>query len=145
VASDVSQEALEVAAQNVAAYGLGERVKLICGDLMAPFTGSFDIVCANLPYVASGSHLAPEVVAQPAGALYADERGSALITRLLDEAPARLNAGGHVLAELDPSITSSVVDAAKQFAGHRIHRDLAGHERVLEAWSSIPTNSEPSA
>ena len=145
VASDVSQEALEVAAQNVAAYGLGERVKLICGDLMAPFTGSFDIVCANLPYVASGSHLAPEVVAQPAGALYADERGSALITRLLDEAPARLNAGGHVLAELDPSITSSVVDAAKQFAGHRIHRDLAGHERVLEAWSSMPTNSEPSA
>jgi release factor glutamine methyltransferase len=145
VASDVSQDALEVAAQNVAAYGLGERVKLICGDLMAPFTGSFDIVCANLPYVASGTHLAPEVVAQPAVALYADERGSALIARLLDEAPVRLNAGGRVLAELDPSITASVVDAAKQFAGHRIHRDLAGHERVIEAWSSIPTNSEPSA
>ncbi len=112
---------------------------------MAPFTGSFDIVCANLPYVAAGSPLAPEVVAQPAGALYADERGSALIARLLDEAPMHLNAGGRVLAELDPSITSSAVDAAKHFAGHRIHRDLAGHERVLEAWSSIPTNSEHSA
>src|SRR3979409_2436347 len=36
-ASDLSQEALEVAAQNVAAYGLGDRVKLICGALMAPF------------------------------------------------------------------------------------------------------------
>jgi release factor glutamine methyltransferase len=145
VASDVSQDALEVAGQNVAAHGLGERVKLVCGDLMAPFTGSFDIVCANLPYLAAGSPLAPEVVAQPAAALYADQRGSALITRLLDAAPGRLNSGGHVLAELDPSITSSVVEAAKQFAGHRIHRDLAGHERVLEAWSSIPTNSEPSA
>jgi len=135
VASDVAQEALEIAAQNVAAHGLGDRVKLVCGDLMAPFTGSFDIVCANLPYVAAGSSLAPEVVAQPARALYADEQGSALITRLLDEAPARLNPGGRVLAELDPSITSSVVDAAnKQFAGHRIHRDLAGHERVIETW-----------
>jgi len=145
VASDIAKDALEIAAQNVAAHGLGERVKLVCGDLMAPFTGSFDIVCANLPYLAAGSPLAPEVVAQPAGALYADERGSALIARLLDEAPMHLNAGGRVLAELDPSITSSVVDAAKHFAGHRIHRDLAGHERVLEAWSSIPTNSEPSA
>ncbi|GAC1640930.1 MAG: peptide chain release factor N(5)-glutamine methyltransferase [Candidatus Dormibacteraceae bacterium] len=136
VASDVSQDALEVAAQNVAAHGLGDRVKLVCGDLMAPFTGSFDIVCANLPYVAAGSQLAPEVVAQPAGALYADEQGSALITRLLDEAPARLNAGGRVLLELDPSITSIVVDASRrQLIAHRIHRDLAGHERVLEAWS----------
>jgi len=135
VASDVAQDALDVASQNVAAHGLGDRVKLVCGDLMAPFTGSFDIVCANLPYLAAGSRLAPEVVAQPAGALYADENGSALVSRLLDEAPARLNAGGRVLAELDPSITASVVDAAKQFAGHRIHRDLAGHERVIETWS----------
>ena len=136
VASDVSQDALEVAGQNVATHGLGDRVKLVCGDLMAPFTGSFDIVCANLPYVAAGSPLAPEVVAQPAGALYADEQGSALITRLLDEAPARLNAGGRVLLELDPSITSIVVDASRrQLKAHRIHRDLAGHERVLEVWS----------
>jgi len=135
VASDVAQDALDVASQNVAAHGLGDRVKLVCGDLMAPFTGSFDIVCANLPYLAAGSRLAPEVVAQPAGALYADENGSALVSRLLDEAPARLNPGGRVLAEMDPSITAFVVEAAKQFAGHRIHRDLAGHERVIEAWS----------
>jgi release factor glutamine methyltransferase len=146
VASDVSPEALEVAAQNVAAHGLGDRVKLVCGDLMAPFTGSFDIVCANLPYVAAGARLAPEVVAQPAGALYAEEQGSALITRLLDEVPKNLKAGGRVLAELDPSIAAIVVDASRRgLINHRIHRDLAGHERVLEAWSSIPTNSEPSA
>jgi release factor glutamine methyltransferase len=146
VASDVAQDALEVAAQNVSAHGLAGRVQLVCGDLMAPFTGSFDLVCANLPYVASGADLAPGVVAQPAGALYADAHGSALVTRLLDEAPRRLNAGGRVLAELDPSIASVAVDGAnRHFAGHRIHRDLAGHERVLETWSSIPTNSEPSA
>ena len=43
-------------------------------------------------------------------------------------------------------IASFAVAAANRgFAGHRIHCDLAGHERVLEAWSSIPTNSEPSA
>jgi methylase of polypeptide subunit release factors len=146
VASDIAPDALEVAARNVSAHGLAGRIHLVCGDLMAPFTGSFDLVCANLPYVAAGAHLAPEVVAQPAGALYADAQGSALVTRLLDEAPARLNAGGRLLAELDPSIGLVAIDNAnRQFAGHRIHRDLGGHERVLEAWSSTPTNSEPSA
>ena len=146
VASDTSEEALEVAARNVAVHGLGDRVHLVCGDLTAPLSGSFDLVCANLPYVAAGSRLAAEVVAQPAGALYAEAGGSALVTRLLEQAPARLNAGGRVLAELDPSILSLAVSAAsRSFAEHRVHRDLAGHERVIEAWSSIPTNSEPSA
>jgi release factor glutamine methyltransferase len=146
VASDVAADALEVAARNVAAHGLAGRIQLVCGDLMAPFTGSFDLVCANLPYVAAGSDLAAEVVAQPARALFAQAAGSALVTRLLAEAPARLNPGGRALAELDPSIALVAVDfATRNFAGHRIHSDLAGHQRVLEAWSSIPTNSEPSA
>jgi len=136
VASDTSEEALEIAARNVATHALGDRVQLVCGDLMAPLNGSFDLVCANLPYVAAGSRLAAEVVAQPSGALYADADGSALVTKLLDEAPAYMSAGGRILAELDPSILSFVVAAAERgFAGHRVHRDLAGHERVIEAWS----------
>jgi len=146
VASDITTEALEIARRNVESHGLSDRVQLVCGDMMGPFAGSFDLVCANLPYVAVGSNLAPEVVAQPARALYAQVDGSALVTRLLDDTPAHLNAGGRVLAELDPSILSLTLDAAtRNFTGHRIHRDLAGHERVIEAWSSIPTNSEPPA
>jgi len=146
VASDVSPEALEVARRNVDAHGMDGRIQLVCGDLMGQLAGSFDLVCANLPYVAEGSRLAPEVVAQPARALYSDANGSALVTRLLDESPGHLSAGGRVLAELDPSIIAEAVEAAsRKFTGHRIHRDLAGHERVIEAWSSIPTNSEPSA
>jgi release factor glutamine methyltransferase len=146
MASDLSQDALDVAARNVAAHGLAGRVQLVCGDLMAPFVGSFDLVCANLPYVGAGASLPAEVVAQPARALFAEAHGSALVTRLLAEAPAHLNPGGRALAELDPLIASLAVDAASRgFAGHRIHCDLAGHQRVLEAWSSSPTNSEPSA
>jgi len=146
VASDVDPHALEVAAVNVAAHGLGDRVELVCGDLMAPLSGTFDLVCANLPYVAAGSKLAAEVLAQPARALFAEAKGSALVIRLLEEAPARLNPGGRTLTELDPSLVSIAVDGAKRhFAGHRIHSDLAGHQRVLEAWSSLPSSSEASA
>ncbi|HEY1456211.1 MAG TPA: peptide chain release factor N(5)-glutamine methyltransferase [Candidatus Dormibacteraeota bacterium] len=135
-ATDVSREALEVAQRNVARHSLAERVHLSLGDLMEPLRGTFDIVCANLPYVSSTARLALEVMAQPARALYAEAGGAALITRLMEDAPARLNPGAHVLAEVDPSILAAVTQAARRgFAFQRVHRDLGGHERVLEAWS----------
>lgn len=136
-ASDVSRDALEVAARNVATHKVGDRVHLVQGDLMVAMTGQFDLVCANLPYVSAGTSLPAEVTAQPARALYAEDRGAALVTRLLEEAAARLKPGGRVLAELDPSIVSAVSEAAgRGFADrHRILRDLGGHDRVLEAWS----------
>jgi release factor glutamine methyltransferase len=135
-ATDISAEALEVAARNVAKHGLEPRVHLACGDLMEPLEGTFDLVCANLPYLPSTSTLAPEVMAQPRTALYADQGGSELVTRLLAAAPPRLKPGGRVLVELDPSILATVLEAAdRAFTGRRIHQDLGGHERVLEAWS----------
>jgi len=145
-ASDISREALEVAARNVAKHGLTERVHLDCGDLLDPLPGSFDLVCANLPYVAAGAELPVEVKAQPASALYAADGGIALVLRLLEVAPVRLNPGGRLLAEVDPAIASAARDAAgRDFSNLTVHRDLGGRDRVIEAWSSTPTNSEPSA
>ena len=135
-ATDISEEALEVAARNVAKHGLDSRVHLACGDLMEPLEGTFDLVCANLPYLPSTSQLAPEVMAQPHTALYAGRGGSELVTRLLATTPPRLKPGGRVLAEVDPSILSAALEAAdRSFASRRVHHDLGGHERVVEAWS----------
>jgi release factor glutamine methyltransferase len=143
-ASDVSGEALEVASRNVTRHSLNDRVHLACGDLLDPLPGQFDLVCANLPYVAPGTELPVEVTAQPAGALYADQDGAALVLRLVEAAPTRLNPGGRLLVEVSPEIASAITEAtARTFSNHEMHRDLGGHERVIEAWSSIPTNSEP--
>ena len=131
-AGDVSHDALEVAARNVAVHGLDSRVHLVEGDLLDPFPGSFDLICANLPYVCGETELPAEVRAQPAGALYAGEGGAELVNRLLAAMPQRLNPGGRVLLEIDPSIVDSL---AVPFANHRLHKDLGGHVRVLEAWS----------
>ena len=135
-ASDISREALDVAGRNVARHDLGARVHLVCGDLLDPLPGELDMVCANLPYLDPAAHLPAEVTAQPASALYAGQGGQTLVGRLLDEAPARMTPGGRVLAEIDPTIAESMEQlAAQRFAGYRIHRDLGGHVRVLEAWS----------
>ena len=134
-ATDVSAEALAVARRNVARHRLDSRVHLSEGDLLEGVTGTFDVICANLPYVAAGTKLPAEVAAQPARALYAADDGAGVVGRLLTEAPARLTPDGRVLVELDPLIVAAVSDAASRtFNGRRVHRDLAGRERVLETW-----------
>jgi release factor glutamine methyltransferase len=135
-ASDLSDQALEVAARNVAKHSLEQRVHLLCGDLMEPLPGKFDLVCANLPYLSTDAILASEVLAQPSVALYSDGGGANLVVKLLDAAPARLNPEGRAFVELDPAILAAATEAAsKNFGSRRIHNDLGGHERVLEAWS----------
>jgi methylase of polypeptide subunit release factors len=86
--------------------------------------------------VAEGTVLPPEVVAQPAHALFAAEGGAALIRRLLGASPGRLVRGGALLAEIDPSLHDALLGGLEGYAGHRFHRDLGGHLRVLEAWTS---------
>ncbi len=135
-AGDVSGEALEVALRNVSRHGLAERVHLECSDLMQKLPGEFDLVCANLPYVDQAAALPAEVRAQPASALFAGGRGAELVVRLAREAPARLRPGGRLLVEIDPGILEPVLQAmSESFGEHRVHRDLGGHERVVEAWS----------
>jgi methylase of polypeptide subunit release factors len=131
-AGDFSREALDVAGRNVEKHGLRDRVHLVEGDLLAPFAGEFDIICANLPYVCGQADLPAEVRAQPATALFAADGGAALVSRLVAEAPGHLGHGGRLLTEIDPAILPTL---QVPFTNHTVHRDLGGHARVLEAWS----------
>jgi release factor glutamine methyltransferase len=133
-ATDDDPAALEVAERNVRAHGLEERVHLACGDLLDPLPADLDLICANLPYVAEGTVLPAEVMAQPARALFAGDGGVAVINRLLAGAPAKLAKAGEVLVEIDPSFQARLHLAP--YVGHRFHHDLSGRARVLEAWIS---------
>ena len=135
-ACDDDPAALAVAGRNVRAHGLAERVTLLQGDLTAPLPDGLDLVCANLPYVAEDAELPAEVRAQPGHALFAAEGGAALVRRLMGAAPAKLVAGGALLAEIDGSFQEALLGGLEGYAGHRFHRDLGGRLRVLEAWTS---------
>ena len=132
-ATDIDAAALAVAQDNTSRLGLAGRVHLCQQDLLGEGPAEFDLICANLPYVADGADLPAEVTAQPAHALRGGAVGHEVTARLLAQAPSRLLPGGVVLCEIDPSLVAHLAPVAG-FAGWKVHRDLGGHDRVLECW-----------
>jgi len=54
LATDISVEALEVARQNAAALGVGDRVRFVATSGLSGCGGDFDLVVSNPPYISTG-------------------------------------------------------------------------------------------
>jgi len=139
LAIDRSLAALRVASRNVAALCLGQRVKLVAGDLLEPIgptRGPLDLVIANLPYIPTGviGSLEPEVARfEPRDALDGGPDGMAAIRRLIAAAPERLRPRARLMMELGADQAGPVASlmAAEGFTGIEARRDLRGVERYI--------------
>jgi len=121
-ASDASPGAVEVARANAARLGVELAVEVAPG---LP-NGGFDLVLANLPYVAEDemSALAPEILRyEPREALVAGQDGLDSIRELVAQAPR----GTRLALEHAPHQGEAV---RRLLHGGATRRDLAGHERV---------------
>ncbi len=130
-ATDSSPAALELARENAEANDLA--VEFREGDLLAGLDGPFDLVVSNPPYVEAGEldALEPEVRDwEPREALVADGQTE----RLVHDAQ-RVLVGWLVLEvhEARARIVSQDLEAAG-YASVAIVQDLAGRDRVVEAW-----------
>ena len=102
-AVDVSGDALEVAARNIADYGLEDRVRLHRGDLFGPLGGRrYDLIISNPPYVdAEGmADLPRECRAEPKLAFDGGADGIDIVRRILEQAGRHLTAQGGLLCEI---------------------------------------------
>jgi ribosomal protein L3 glutamine methyltransferase len=102
-AVDISRDALDVAARNVAEYGLEGRVTLHRGDLFKPLGARrYDLIVTNPPYVdAQGmAELPRECRAEPKLAFDGGADGLDIVRRILNEAGAHLTPQGGLLCEI---------------------------------------------
>jgi ribosomal protein L3 glutamine methyltransferase len=100
---DISRDALDVAARNIADYGLEDRVTLHRGDLFGPISDKrYDLIISNPPYVdAEGmAELPRECRAEPRLAFEGGADGLDIIRRILDEAGQHLTPQGGLLCEI---------------------------------------------
>lgn len=135
-ASDDSPDALELAAENLAAQRVSGLVTLACTDLLGGAGDLLprpDIVIANLPYVptavvdaASGS-----LAHEPRAALDGGPDGLRLLDRLLAEVPAATRPGATVLLEIGSGQADAVRGIVPAGASVEVLPDLAGVGRVV--------------
>jgi len=142
-AVDVADAVLDVAAYNIRAHGVGDRVKLGIGDLLEAVPEPVDLIVANLPYVPTGRipTLQPEVQKEPALALDGGPDGLDLIRRLLTQAEDKLKPNGIILLEMDPEQITAVQELALQHfpeGSTSVEKDLAGMDRILTIFRVAP-------
>jgi ribosomal protein L3 glutamine methyltransferase len=100
--TDLSADALEVAAINIRTHKLENRISLVQGDLFKPLNGRrFDLILANPPYVAEAEVAAfdPEYRAEPKMAHVAGADGFDLVRKILADAPDHLTDDGLLICE----------------------------------------------
>lgn len=105
-ASDLSADALALAAENVALHGLEGRVRLLEGSLYEPVDGPYDLIVSNPPYVdaADLAAMPDEYRREPPLGLRAGEDGLSLVHDILAGAPAVLAPGGRLVVEVGNSM-----------------------------------------
>lgn len=102
-AVDLSADALEVAARNIADYQFGERVKLIKSDMyQALKKRKYDLIISNPPYVTqeSMSALPQEYRHEPTMALASGKDGLDHVRVILENAAQHLTADGVLVVEV---------------------------------------------
>ena len=135
-AVDNADAVLDVAAYNIRAHNVADRVSLGMGDLLEPIPEPVDLILANLPYVPAGRlpNLQPEIRWEPQQALDGGPEGLDLIERMLKQAPSKLKEHGIVLLELDPEQVPAVEGMAREiFPGAElsVEKDLAQRDRIF--------------
>ncbi|MDO8312779.1 MAG: peptide chain release factor N(5)-glutamine methyltransferase [Sideroxyarcus sp.] len=133
-AVDVSQDALEVAWENVQRLNTG-NVRLLCSDWFSALVSErFDLIVANPPYIAAGdAHLMQgDLRFEPLTALASGADGLDDIRRIISEAPKYLTANGWLLLEhgYDQAGVVRTLLQENGFDAVFSEKDIAGIERV---------------
>jgi ribosomal protein L3 glutamine methyltransferase len=102
-AVELSADAMAVAKKNVADHELGDRVRVLKGDLFKPVKGErYDLIIANPPYVAREvvEAFPAEYAAEPQMAHLGGDDGLDLVRKIIAGAAAHLTPDGGLLCEI---------------------------------------------
>lgn len=134
-ATDLSGDALRVAAQNADRHGVANRVSFRETCYLDNVPGPFDLIVANPPYVRDGdkSALARDVRHEPDVALFGGPDGLRDVAGVLDAAVEKLTAGGWFVMEFGYGQEDDVrrlVEARRALRLDHIRDDLQGIART---------------
>lgn len=145
IATDISPEALDVAAANAARLGVAPRLDLRLSDWFETVDGEFDLIVSNPPYIPSGDRdtLDPDVRDwEPGLALFAGSDGLDAYRRIAEGLASHLSPKGIAIFEFGLGQGPDVAAILERTAGLPVtlRSDLSGRRRFALATNSRPSN-----
>ncbi len=138
--TDISGDALEVAAFNASELGLKNRTNIVCTDLFPEKSEEkYDIVVSNPPYIETNviDTLAPEVKDyEPRLALDGDDDGLKFYRRIIDNVGDYLYSSGYLFLEIGYDQGEAVAELMRangKFHDIEVIKDYSGNDRVVRA------------
>ncbi len=137
IATDISKSALSIAKKNVQKYKVTKKIRLVHGDLLAPWRQKKNrlpiptLIIANLPYLTKNE--LQNVPHEPPEALYGGKLGMALIEKLISQSPNLLPPNGRLLLEISPTQVDAVQYLVEQHLPQKsvfFIKDLGQLDRV---------------
>jgi release factor glutamine methyltransferase len=136
-ATDRSPHAIELARENAARLGAGDRIRFSCADLLdGVHLESLDAVVSNPPYVPGGLlESLPRNVRdfEPHTALDGGPDGLSVVWRLVRQSRDAVKSSGWTFLEIGEDQAGRVVSMMKWvgFESIRVVHDLTGRDRVV--------------
>lgn len=144
IAFDVSEEALQIAEENVESNGA--KVTFVQDDVLNPtsayFTQPVDLVVSNPPYVCDSERAAMEANVldwEPETALFVpDDDPLRFYRQILALAKKQLNPQGQVWFEINERMGEEILSLCHEmgFPKAEILKDFAGKLRFVKSWTS---------
>lgn len=146
-ATDISKDALELAAENAERHKIEDRIELILGDLSQPLEdrdlqNSVDCIVSNPPYVKDDDFISlPKEIRdfEPRVALFSGEDGLKFHRAIVRGSKTYLRSGGLLALEVGWEDGEELVEFIKTEGSHqkiRTVKDLAGIKRIVRALKS---------
>ncbi len=144
-AIDLSPDAIAVAYQNALKHEVDGKIKFFTGDLLEALPAGSNpvhLIVSNPPYI---GHQESDTVEdqvknfEPSMALFAGDKGTEIIERLIAQSVPMLLPKGQLLFETSPSVMDACVNLVESQDGLElveIIKDLAGLKRIVVAQKS---------
>jgi len=138
-ATDISDDALEIARANAARHALEKRIRFHHADLLEGIASGFDLVVSNPPYVGESEEDAVQFEVrkfEPRHAVFAGPTGTEVIARLIPQASAALVPGGWLVMEISGTIAEETKSLLRDWEEVSFVPDLQSIPRVVKARKS---------
>ena len=132
IASDISDDALNLARENAAKFGVEDRIEFVKCAYLDQIYGRFDLLVSNPPYIAQDYRLDKFVLNEPREALFGGTKGDEILKNIV--LLARNRGVKYLACEMGYDQRESMQSAIK-FNGFEaeFYQDLAGFDRGFVA------------